>query len=254
MPQNTQGSKIPEWFGTLPLYVSMSFCAHPCMHTAVYTNETFEQVRLSDMLIGLGALVRVVRRFHCVHHGSLNVVAPNVVAPVWMWLRRSDCGCICCTLGFGPACGCYDRPLELQATDTYCQHLSCYYLADCYVAWQIVLLDVSELWIWCIGARHLQDLIGRYRTVSIAYLLAGCLQPLAKFLRFYWWQLLQSDRYVCHLQLPSKACLHQFAFLCQTEFCCNRNCTCNFTCLSDQCTGQCADCKSKADVTGSRLQ
>ena len=47
------------------------------------------------------------------------------------------------------------------------------------------------------------------------------------------------------IQLPSKACLHQFVILCQREFCiCNLSCTC----LSDQYTG--AHCKSKADVTG----
>ena len=41
------------------------------------------------------------------------------------------------------------------------------------------------VWIWCIEARHLQDHIGRYRPVCVPYLLAGCLQLLAKLLLFY---------------------------------------------------------------------
>jgi len=50
MLQNTQGS-TPS--GTLLLYISMSVYAHPCMHIAAYMSATFEQVRLSVMLIRL---------------------------------------------------------------------------------------------------------------------------------------------------------------------------------------------------------
>lgn len=89
-----------------------------------------------------------------------------------------------------------------------------------------MLLDVFVLWIWCIEARHVQN---PYRLSGPHCLLLNYLQVACSlwqsfhglttvtFLRIYCGSAVSvSQIYMC-TQLPSTACLHHFAMLCQRE-------------------------------------
>ena len=217
------------------------------MHIETYVNATFEQVRLSVMLIRLWVLGRVFQkvslcslwqsRCGCLKHGWSGL---SVVDSAVHW-------------AFGPACGRCDGSLELQALDTHCQHLSCFYVVDCFFAWHgkfelcclmylyygfgvlkpdmyRILIGCPDLIVYCLITCRLPAASGKVFMVSLRWPSCG----------FTAVALFQSARYIC-----VHSCHQQPAYT--TLQCCAREkfCNCNLkcTCPLDQFTG--ADCKSK---------
>lgn len=174
------------------------------MHIETYVNATFEQVRLSVMLIRLWVLGRVFQkvslcslwqsRCGCLEHGWSGL---SVVDSAVHW-------------AFGPACGCCDGSLELQALDTHCQHLSCFYLVDGFFAWHgkfelcclmylycgfgvlkpdmyRILIGCPDLIVYCLSTCRLPAASGKVFMVSLRWPSCG----------FTAVALFQSARYIC---------------------------------------------------------